>query len=89
MNTEWQAVLDNWPLIVAIAGLWARLEVALSKGRQQSESNAKDITSLEGKMDASDKLAGVQAVQLGRIEESLKGMGRTLDRIDRKTSGSS
>ncbi len=86
MNTEWQAILNNWPLIVAIAGLWARLEVAISAIRQQSESNSRDIAHLETKRDASDKLAGVQAVQLGRIEESLSGMAKTLDRIHQNTT---
>jgi hypothetical protein len=46
--------------------------------------NAAELTRLEARVDTMDKAAQNHAVQLGRIEEALKGVGHTLERIDRK-----
>ena len=73
-----------WPLLLGIAGLWARIEVALSKGASRSSQHEREIARLEVKVEAQAASAAQQAVQLGRIEESLLGIGRTLERLDRK-----
>lgn len=69
---------------MGLAGLWARIEVALSKASAQSKQNEREIAKLEVKVEAQAASAAQQAVQLGRIEESLLGIGRTLERLDRK-----
>jgi hypothetical protein len=95
MLPDWNTVQGAWPLIAGIAALWARLEVALSRARDQSKANEAEIGKLEVKFDnaiadlrADAKQAALgqqhQAVQLGRIEESLIGIGRTLERLDKK-----
>lgn len=95
MLPNWDTIQGAWPLIAGIAALWARLEVALSRARDQSKANEAEIAKLEIKFDAAikdlrddAKLAAqsqqAQAVQLGRIEESLLGIGRTLERLDKK-----
>lgn len=81
---NWETIQAVWPLLLGIAGLWARIEVALSKSRDQSKANEREIAKLEVKVEAQAASAAQQAVQLGRIEESLLGIGRTLERLDRK-----
>lgn len=95
---QWGTILDAWPLIAGIAALWARLEVALSRAKDQSKSNETEITKLEVKFDnavrelrddakAQAAASQTQAIQLGRIEEALVSVGRTLERMDKKLGG--
>lgn len=84
MMPSWESLKEAWPVILAVAGLWGRLEVALSRGRALSEGNARDIERLDHRLGQVEANAAVQAIQLGRIEEKLDGQGRMLDRIDRK-----
>ena len=81
---NWETIQAVWPLLLGLAGLWARIEVALSKASTQSKHNEREIAKLEVKVEAQAASAAQQAVQLGRIEESLLGIGRTLERLDRK-----
>lgn len=81
---NWETIQAVWPLLLGIAGLWARIEVALIKSRDQSKANEREIAKLEVKVEAQAVSAAQQAIQLGRIEESLLGIGRTLERLDRK-----
>ena len=81
---NWETIQAVWPLLLGLAGLWARIEVALSKASAQSKQNEREIAKLEVKVEAQAASAAQQAVQLGRIEESLLGIGRTLERLDRK-----
>ena len=83
---NWETIQAVWPLLVGIAVLWARIEVALSKSRDQSKANEREIAKLEVKVEAQAVSAAQQAVQLGRIEESLTGIGRTLERLDNRLS---
>jgi hypothetical protein len=83
---NWETIQSVWPLLVGIAVLWARIEVALSKSRDQSKANEREIGKLEVKVEAQAVSAAQQAVQLGRIEESLTGIGRTLERLDNRLS---
>jgi hypothetical protein len=87
MLPDWETIRGVWPLLVGIAGLWARLEVALSRAREQSKQNEREITKLERKVEDQAVATQAQAVQLGRIEEAIVGIGRTLDRLDRKIPG--
>jgi DNA-binding response OmpR family regulator len=73
-----------WPLLAGIAVLWARIEVALSKSRDQNKANEREIAKLEVKVEAQAVSAAQQAVQLGRIEEAITGIGRTLERLDNR-----
>ena len=84
MMPKWETIQAVWPLLLGLAGLWARIEVALSKASAQSKQNEREIAKLEVKVEAQAASAAQQAVQLGRIEESLLGIGRTLERLDRK-----
>ena len=84
MMPNWETIQAVWPLLLGLAGLWARIEVALSKASAQSKQNEREIAKLEVKVEAQAASAAQQAVQLGRIEESLMGIGRTLERLDRK-----
>ena len=84
MMPNWETIQAVWPLLLGLAGLWARIEVALSKASTQSKHNEREIAKLEVKVEAQAASAAQQAVQLGRIEESLLGIGRTLERLDRK-----
>jgi hypothetical protein len=84
MMPDWETIQAVWPLLLGLAGLWARIEVALSKSSALSKHNEREIAKLEVKVEAQASSAVQQAVQLGRIEESLLGIGRTLERLDRK-----
>ncbi len=87
MLPDWETICSIWPLLLSIAILWARLEVALTRARDQSKLNEREIGKLERKVE--EQAASVQhrAVQLGRIEESLLGITRTLERLDRRMTG--
>jgi hypothetical protein len=61
--------------------------VALSRTRDQSKLNEKEISKLERKVEDQAAATQAQAIQLGRIEESIIGVGRTLERMDRKIPG--
>jgi septal ring factor EnvC (AmiA/AmiB activator) len=87
MLPDWETIRGVWPLLLGIAGLWARLEVALSRARDQSKHNEREIGKLERKVEDQAAAAQQQAIQLGRIEEAISGIGRTLDRLDRKIPG--
>lgn len=81
---SWETVQEVWPLLLGIAALWARIEVGVSKSREQGNANERDIAKLEARVDIQTTSVALQAVQLGRIEEGLIGIGKTLDRLDRK-----
>ncbi|MDO5621901.1 MAG: hypothetical protein Q4G24_10570 [Paracoccus sp. (in: a-proteobacteria)] len=81
---DWDSIRGAAPLIALVAGLWARMEVALASGKAVSMRNEREIGRLEAKVEALEASAGAQAVQLARIEESLIHAGKMLDRIDRK-----
>jgi hypothetical protein len=86
---NWEIIQAVWPLLLGIAVLWARIEVALSKSRDQSKINEREIGKLELKVEAQAVGAALQAVQLGRIEEALTGIGRTLERLEARMANSS
>ena len=86
---NWEIIQAVWPLLLGIAVLWARIEVALSKSRDQSKLNEREIGKLELKVEAQAVSAATQAVQLGRIEEALKGIGSTLKRLESRMTTSS
>ena len=86
---NWEIIQAVWPLLLGIAVLWARIEVALSKSRDQSKLNEREIGKLELKVEAQAVSAATQAVQLGRIEEALKGIGSTLERLESRMTKSS
>lgn len=85
---EWTAIQEVWPLLIGVAVIWARLEVALSQNRSQSVKNESEIQKLESQLEVQKAVTHQQALSLARIEESLTSVGRTLERIDRKISGS-
>ncbi|PKP68860.1 MAG: hypothetical protein CVT82_13670 [Alphaproteobacteria bacterium HGW-Alphaproteobacteria-4] len=84
MLPDWETLQKTWPLLAALAALWARLEVARALGRAAAVQNVAELARLDAKVATMDKAAQNHAVQLGRIEEALKGVGHTLERIDRK-----
>jgi hypothetical protein len=49
--------------------------------------NEREIAKLERKVEDQAAATQAQAIQLGRIEESIVGIGRTLERMDRKIPG--
>lgn len=94
MTPDLDTLFGAWPLIAGIAALWARLEVALSRARDQSKSNERAIAELDAEFEAAIKeiradakqqqvASNLQAVQLGRIEASLAGFGKSLERIEK------
>lgn len=85
---EWTAIQEVWPLLIGVAVIWARLEVALAQNRTQSVKNESEIQKLESQLEIQKDVTHRQALSLARIEESLTSIGRTLERMDRKISGS-
>ena len=81
MLPSWEAIQETWPLMGAVAALWARMEVAMARQRTLSQRNEHEITDLRSEQKAQNTVAQSQAVQLGRIEEAIKGLGKTLDRM--------
>ena len=57
---DMEVIQAVWPLLAGIAVLWARIEVALSKSRDQNKANEREIAKLKVTVEAQ------QAVQLGR-----------------------
>lgn len=84
---EWAAIQQVWPLLVAVAAVWGRLEVALVKNRDRSLKNEAEIQKLEIQVDAQNATVHQLALGQARMEESLVSIGRTLERIDRNISG--
>lgn len=87
MLPDWDVVRSSWPLIIGGAVVWARLEVALSGTKRQSEANAGELAKLESKVDAQDKTTQGQAVILATIVAQTTAMKETLDRVARKLEG--
>lgn len=85
---EWNSIQEVWPLLIAVAAVWGRLEVALSQNKAQSMKNEAEIQKLELQLETQKTVTQQQALALARIEESLTSIGRTLERMDRKISGS-
>lgn len=85
---EWTAIQEVWPLLIGVAVIWARLEVSLSQNRSQSVKNESEIQKLDSQLEVQKSVTHQQALLLARIEESLTSIGRTLERMDRKISGS-
>lgn len=88
---DWEAVLNAWPLIAAVAGVWGRVEVALvgakneaSYMRKEAEKLDDEIKILRRTMDEQSKVSGNQAVQLGRIEETLSNVAAVLARLEQR-----
>lgn len=81
MLPSWEALQQSWPLFAAMAALWGRLEVAMSRQRDLSMENEREIAELKKTQQTQNAVSQTQAVQLGRIEEAVKGMGKTLDRV--------
>jgi hypothetical protein len=52
MMPNWETIQAVWPLILGLAGLWARIEVALSKASAQSKQNEREVAKLEMKVEA-------------------------------------
>lgn len=83
---DWIAIQEVWPLLIGVAAIWARLEVAMTQNRAQSVKNEGEIQKLEVQIEAQKAVTQQQALSLARIEESLTSIGRTLERLDRKIS---
>lgn len=81
---DWNAIQQVWPLLVAVAVVWAKLEVTMMRNREQSARNEAEITKLEAQLEAQKLVTQKQGLTLARMEESLVSIGRTLERIDRK-----
>lgn len=81
MLPSWETLQQSWPLFAAMAALWGRLEVAMARQRDLSIQNEKEISELKKTQQSQNLVSQNQAVQLGRIEEAVKGMGKTLDRV--------
>lgn len=81
MLPSWGAIQETWPAMAALALLWARLEVAMAMQRNLSAQNEREIAELRAKLETQGMVSQSQAVQLGRIEEAIKGLGRTLDHV--------
>lgn len=88
MMPDWNAIQEVWPLLVAVAAVWARMEVTMVRNREQSVRNESEISKLETALEAQKAVTQAQGLSLARIEESLVSIGRTLERMDRKMSGS-
>lgn len=84
---EWDAIQSVWPLLIAVAGLWGRLEVALSQNRAQSLKNEAEIRKLEVQLETQRATTHQLALGQVRMEETLVSIGRTLERIDRNITG--
>lgn len=84
---DWNAIQSVWPLILAVAAVWAKLEVTMMRNREHSMRNEEEIAKLERQLEAQRAVTVAQGLSLARIEESLVSVGRTLERIDRKISG--
>jgi len=81
---EWNSIQEVWPLLIAVAAVWGRLEVALSQNKAQSMKNESEIQKLELALETQKAVTQQQALALARIEESLTSIGRTLERMDRR-----
>jgi DNA transposition AAA+ family ATPase len=87
MLPSWESLQQTWPLLVLVAGVWARIEVALKSTQAQSKRNEVEITKLEVKVEAQAAGQQQQAVQLGRIEATVNGISGAIDRLERKIPG--
>ena len=85
---EWNSIQEVWPLLIAVAAVWGRLEVALSQNKAQSMKNEGEIQKLELQLETQKAVTQQQALALARIEESLTSIGRTLERMDRRLGNS-
>ena len=85
---DWNAIQEVWPLLVAVAGVWAKLEVTMVRNREQSVRNEAEINKLEAALEAQRAVTHAQGLSLARIEETLVSIWRTLERMDRKIPGS-
>lgn len=88
---DWEAILNAWPLIAAIAGVWARVEVALANAKTEARHHKdevvkldRELTALRATIGTHGEVAAKQAVQLGRIEEALVGIASTLTRLEHR-----
>ena len=85
---DWNAIQEVWPLLVAVAGVWAKLEVTMVRNREQSVRNEAEINKLEAALEAQRAVTHAQGLSLARIEETLASIWRILERMDRKIPGS-
>lgn len=84
MLPDWTILQTAWPLLLGLATLWARIEVALSRARDRAGQQAREIEKLDLRVTAQAEAASLHAVQLGRIEATLLAIERTLERLDHK-----
>jgi len=68
MIPDWDTIQAVWPLLLGLAGLWARIEVALSKGASRSRQHEREIARLEVKVEAR---AAPEGIGSGRVSEDL------------------
>ena len=83
----WQALLSQWGVIAGIAGVWARLEVALALGRAKQNTNAAQIDELKQDARESERVIQGMAVQMGKVEQGISHITATLDRMAKKLDG--
>jgi hypothetical protein len=84
MLPDWSTLQAAWPLLLGLAALWARIEVALARTRDRSHQQGREIEKLDLRVTAQAEAASLHAVQLGRIEATLIAIERTLERLDHK-----
>lgn len=87
MMPDWEAIKQSWPVILGVAGLWARLEMALSRSKQSAESNTREIAKMEAKVEMMDRAGHARDVQLATIVATTSAMKETLDRVAQKLEG--
>ena len=79
---DWSTLQDGWPLLLGLATLWARIEVALARARDRARQAEREIEKLDRRVTAQAEAASLQAVQLGRIEATLLAIERSLERLE-------
>lgn len=88
-SNEWH--LDKRVPIALIAGMFGQVAVVvwgaavmfkdIEANRNTGEINAQSISVLDERLRSSERATGSQAVQLGRIEESVRGMRGDVNRL--------
>lgn len=84
MLPDWESMQQSWPLMVAVAAIWARIEMAISRTTAQSVANAAELAKLETKVDSQGKDANVSSIQLATLAANSITMGGQLNRIEDK-----
>jgi len=94
MLPSWEALRETWPMMAAVAVLWARLELTMyrqreasDRGQEISRRNEAELRKLEARVESHAAAAQEHAVQLSRIEEAIKGLGKAFDRLADQIAG--